>query len=152
VAEAARYNADLAADPDASGVAVVGGAMELLTALPAGRWTIVTSAARVMVDRWLAFLGLPRPAALVTVDDVERGKPAPDPFLLAAARLGVAPRECLVVEDAPAGIAAGKAAGCTVLAVGSTHEEADLEAADHRTAALADLRATETPEGLLVSW
>ena len=66
---------------------------------------------------------------LVTADQVDHGKPAPDPYLLAAERLGVDPAECLVLEDAPAGIAAGRAAGMTVWAVATTHEPEALTAA-----------------------
>ena len=70
--------------------------------------------------------GLPVPAALVTGDEVARGKPAPDPYLLAAERLGVDPAACLVFEDAPAGIASARAAGMTVWAVSTTHAAAAL--------------------------
>jgi sugar-phosphatase len=69
------------------------------------------------------------PAVVVTADDVEHGKPAPDPYLLAARRLGADPAECLVVEDAPQGVLAGRAAGCAVLAVATTHRVEDLLAA-----------------------
>jgi sugar-phosphatase len=150
VAEAARYNAELERDTDSSGIRVLAGAAELLASLPADRWAIVTSAARVMVERWLPALGLPLPRVLVTVEDVAHGKPAPDPYLRAADLLRQAPADCLVVEDAPAGIAAGKAAGATVLAVGSTHSAGDLAEADDHLAALTDLRVTATAEGLVV--
>jgi sugar-phosphatase len=149
-AEAARYNALLERDTDTTGVRVLDGAGELLTNLPADRWAIVTSATRVMVERWLPALGLPMPPVLVAVEDVARGKPAPDPYVRAAELLGYEPARCLVVEDAPAGIAAGKAAGATVLAVGSTHPSADLADADHHVARVSDLRVTGTPEGLTI--
>ena len=70
---------------------------------------------------------------LVTADEVARGKPAPDPYLLAAARLGVDPGACLVFEDAPAGIAAGRAAGMTVWAVTTTHAPGELDSAGAST-------------------
>lgn len=152
VAEAASYNVELARDPDSSGVQVIDGASRLLTSLPADRWAIVTSATRIMVERWLPALGLPMPRVLVSVDDIARGKPAPDPYLRAAELLGHDPAHCLVVEDAPAGIAAGTAAGAVVLAVGSTHALADLAGADIVVAALADLAVTATNEVLTVSW
>ena len=152
VAEAASYNAELARDPDSSGVQVIDGASRLLASLPADRWAIVTSATRIMVERWLPALGLPMPRVLVSVDDIARGKPAPDPYLRAAELLGHDPAHCLVVEDAPAGIAAGTAAGAVVLAVGSTHALADLAGADIVVVALADLGVTATNEGLTVSW
>jgi sugar-phosphatase len=147
-----RYNARLALDDDTSGVRALDGARELLAGLPAERWAIVTSATRVMVERWLPAVGLPTPRILVAVEDVVNGKPAPEPYLRAAELLGHAPARCLVVEDAPAGIAAGKAAGATVLAVGSTHDAADLADADHHAAALSRLRVSRTALGLVVSW
>ena len=152
VAEATRYNAELARDPDTSGVMALDGASALLASLPPDRWAIVTSATRVMVERWLPALGLPLPRVLVAVEDVTRGKPAPDPYLRAAELLGQAPGDCLVIEDAPAGITAGKAAGATVLALRSTHAPANLAEADLVVDALADLRVTTTDEGLTVSW
>jgi sugar-phosphatase len=152
VAEAARYNADLERDPDTSGVRALDGAAELLSDLPAERWAIATSATRVMVGRWLPALGLPMPRVLVAVEDVARGKPAPDPYLRAAELLGHDPRDCLVIEDAPAGIAAGKAAGATVLAVGSTHTPADLAGADHHTASLDRVSVANDDGDLVVRW
>jgi sugar-phosphatase len=94
------------------------GANELLTGLPAGRWAVVTSGARAVAQARLASTGLPRPEVLVTADDVERGKPAPDCYLLAAVRLGVRPAGCVVFEDAPAGVRAGLAAGMRCIGVG----------------------------------
>jgi sugar-phosphatase len=152
VAEAARYNARLEHDTRTGGIRALDGAAELLASLPADRWAIVTSATRVMVEGWLPALGLPLPQVLVTVEDVARGKPAPDPYLRAAELLGQAPADCLVVEDAPAGIAAGKAAGATVLAVGTTHPAGDLAEADHRVPALSDLRVTDMAAGLAVTF
>jgi sugar-phosphatase len=90
---------------------------------------VVTSCSAPLAAARLAAAGLPEPEVLVTVDDVTRGKPHPDPYLLAARRLGVAPADCLVIEDAPAGIAAGNAAGMTVWAVTTTHGPAALAAA-----------------------
>ena len=79
------------------------------------RWAIVTSAPRALALRRIAAAGLPVPPVLVTADDVLHGKPAPDGFLLAAARLGQRAQDCLVFEDAPAGIAAAEAAGASVM-------------------------------------
>ncbi|MEA2027074.1 MAG: HAD-IA family hydrolase, partial [Chloroflexota bacterium] len=132
--------------------AAMPGAMALLTTLPPDRWAIATSAFRVIARQWLARAGLPEPAALVTVDDIENGKPAPDPFLRAAELMGKDPRRCLVVEDAPAGISGAKAAGATVLAVRTTHAPGDLGEADHLTAGLHAISATFDDGGLLVSW
>ena len=80
----------------------------------------------------------------MTADQVARGKPAPDPYLLAAERLGVDPADCLVLEDAPAGIAAGRAAGMTVWAVATTHGPGDLGAAHRIATGLPELVADLT--------
>jgi len=101
------------------------GARELLAQADA----IVTSCTPPEAAARLRASGLPTPAVLVTADDVEHGKPSPDPYLEAARRLGVEPSRCLVIEDAPAGIAAGNAAGMTVWAVATTHAPEELRAA-----------------------
>ncbi len=102
----------------------------LLDAMPADRVAIVTSGTVELAQRRLRRAGLPEPAVLVTPKDTERRKPFPDPYLLAAERLGYAPASCLVVEDAPVGIAAARAAGMQVVAVPYTHRRADLADAD----------------------
>ena len=106
------------------------GAREVL-ALP--RVAVVTSCDHVLALACMAGAGLEVPEILVTSDMVRAGKPAPDAFLLAAARLGADPADCVVLEDAPAGVAAGRAAGMTVWAVTTTHPAADLRDA-HRVA------------------
>jgi sugar-phosphatase len=130
------------------------GALELADAIPAERWAIATSAPRVMAERWLAHIGLALPSVVVAVEDVARGKPAPDPYLRAAELLGVAAADCLVIEDAPAGISAARAAGATVLGVLSTHTAARLGDADHLVAALdqVEIRPDGLAGGLLVRW
>jgi sugar-phosphatase len=102
----------------------IDGAAAFLAALPADRWAIVTSAPRPLALRRLAAAGLPTPPVLVTAEDVARGKPAPDCFLLAAERLGQRIEDCLVFEDAPAGIQAAEAAGAAVAVVTATHRHA----------------------------
>jgi sugar-phosphatase len=92
-----------------------------LQSLPPDRWAVVTSAPRALAVRRLDAAGLPVPPVLVTAEDVERGKPSPDGFLMAAGALGFAAGDCLIWEDAPAGIAAAEAAGGTVIVVGATH-------------------------------
>jgi mannitol-1-/sugar-/sorbitol-6-phosphatase len=87
------------------------GSIELLTSLPEGSWTICTSANSNLGRARILASGLPLPAQLVTGDDVENGKPAPDPYLLGAKRLGFDPGDCVVFEDADAGIKAALAAG-----------------------------------------
>ncbi len=102
---------------DLEGVLALPGAVDLLQAIPADRWTIVTSSTKPLAEVRLRAAGLPQPAHLVTSSDIKNGKPAPDPYLKGAAVLGFAPEECLVVEDVPAGIESGKAAGARVIAL-----------------------------------
>jgi sugar-phosphatase len=111
---------------DVEGVVPLPGAMELLRALPAERWAIVTSCTRELAAVRIAAAGLPKPKYLVTSSDVQNGKPAPEPYLKGAQILGLPAPECVVLEDAPAGILAGKAAGARVLALRTTAPEAEL--------------------------
>jgi sugar-phosphatase len=106
---------------DVDDVIAIDGAEAFLRALPSDRWALVTSAPRRLALRRIEAAGLPVPPLLVTADDVVRGKPAPDCFLKAAELLGAAPEDCLVWEDAPAGIAAAEAAGMAVVVIGATH-------------------------------
>ena len=111
---------------DLNGVVPLPGARELLEALPPDRWTIVTSCTRQLGTTRLRAAGLPIPTCLVTCDDVKNGKPDPEPYLKGASLLGVATQDCIVVEDAPAGIRAGKAAGARVIACRTTSPEPEL--------------------------
>jgi sugar-phosphatase len=118
-----------------SGLAVIPGALECVGVARRGRWAVVTSGGRELAAQRLAAVGLaaagiPAPGAFVTGDDVERGKPDPEPYLRAAELLGVPAGECVVVEDAPAGVLAGQRAGMTVLAVATTHPADALDQAD----------------------
>lgn len=106
---------------DVEGVVSIEGAARFLAALPAERWAVVTSAPRLLAERRILAAGLPLPQIMVSAEDVEQGKPAPDCFLLAARKLGVKPAECLVFEDAPAGIAAAEAAGAKVMVITAAH-------------------------------
>jgi len=106
---------------DVAGVEAIAGAAAFLAALPSDRWAIVTSAPRTLATRRLEAAGLPVPPVMITAEDVERGKPAPDCFLLAATCLGVPADQCLVFEDTPAGIAAAEAAGAAVMVITVTH-------------------------------
>ncbi|HDX8589440.1 TPA: HAD-IA family hydrolase [Aeromonas dhakensis] len=94
------------------------GARTLLASLPVERWALVTSASQRVARHRLRSAGLPLPALLMGAEDVEYGKPDPDPYLLAAERLGLAAADCLVFEDAPAGISSALRAGCRVVQVG----------------------------------
>lgn len=115
---------------DAPGVTPVPGAHAFFASVPEHRRAVVTSGHRALATARLRAAGLPVPRVLVTITDVRHGKPDPEPYLLGAHRLGVAPNRCLVVEDAPAGIASAVAAGCRVLAVGGTDSFHALAAAD----------------------
>jgi sugar-phosphatase len=114
---------------DADGIITLPGARELLLQLPAERWTIATSCTRSLAEVRLRAAGLPIPELIVTSTDVTQGKPHPEPFLKAAAKLGFPASECVVVEDVPAGIRAGKAAGARVIAFRITVEETELRRA-----------------------
>ena len=107
---------------DVEGVVAITGAGAFLRSLPADRWAIVTSAPRALAVRRIEAAGLPMPSVLVTADDVTKGKPAPDCFLVAAQSLGVAAQDCLVWEDTRAGIDAAEAAGAAIIVVSVTHK------------------------------
>jgi mannitol-1-/sugar-/sorbitol-6-phosphatase len=108
---------------DLGGVVPLPGARELLEKLPENRWTIVTSATRALAEVRLRAAGLPIPAKMITATDITNGKPHPEPFLKAAALLKIPATECVVVEDAPAGIEAGQEAGARVIAFPTTSEQ-----------------------------
>lgn len=108
---------------DLEGVVPIAGAKDLLAMLPADRWAIVTSSTRPLAEVRLRFAGLELPKYFVTGSDIVNGKPHPEPYLKGAAKLGVAPADCVVVEDVPAGIQAGKAAGCKVIAFRTTSSD-----------------------------
>lgn len=106
---------------DVAGIDPIAGAAGFLASLPADRWAIVTSAPRALAERRLEAAGLPVPQVMVTSEDVDNGKPAPDCFLLAARRLGYPTGDCLVFEDATAGIAAAEAAGASLVVITAMH-------------------------------
>ena len=108
---------------DIEGVVSLPGAAELLHALPADRWTIVTSCTRSLALVRLRTAGLPIPATLVTSNDITNGKPHPEPYLMGARSLGIIAEQCVVLEDAPAGIRAGRAAGARVIALQTTERD-----------------------------
>src|SRR6266567_4069153 len=105
---------------DKDGVISLPGAAELLNSLPPERFGIVTSATHALAEARLGFAGLPIPTRFIGGEDVLDGKPSPEPYLKGAALLGFRPEECLVFEDAPAGIAAARAAAIPVFALHST--------------------------------
>jgi sugar-phosphatase len=115
---------------DVDGLAAIPGAAAALGALKGDRVAVVTSGTRPLALARLAAVGIEPPAVMVFADDVARGKPDPEGYLTAARRLGADPAEALVVEDAPPGIEAGRAAGMATVAVPSTHAPAELRGAD----------------------
>lgn len=136
VVEEARLRDLMLAEGDA--FPAMPAAASLLTGLPAGRWAVVTSGAGDSVRRRFRAAGLPVPAVLVDNGSVSSGKPDPEGYLTAATALSVDARQCLVVEDAPAGVDAGKAAGMTVIALATTHARHGLSRADLCVGSLGD--------------
>ena len=114
---------------DVAGIVPLPGILHLLASLPENRWTIVTSCTRALAEVRIKAAGLPLPATLVTSSDIVRGKPDPEPYLKGASFLGFPAAECIVLEDAPAGILSGKAAGARVIAFHTTAAEPILRAA-----------------------
>jgi sugar-phosphatase len=133
---------------DIGDLKVLPGAKSLLARLPPERWAIVTSATRRLMIGRLAAAGLPVPERLIAGDEVERGKPDPEPYRCGAQMLGFRPEDCIVLEDAPSGVGAGIAAGCRVLGVLGTHDADELRAATWIVASLEEIAATATKEGL----
>jgi sugar-phosphatase len=115
---------------DHEGVTAMPGALELVSAVPAGYWGVVTSGTRLLATERLHLFGIPIPKVMVTADDVVNGKPHPEPYLKGAELLGANPAECLVIEDAPAGIKSAHAGGMKVIALSSTYAATALSEAD----------------------
>ena len=114
---------------DTGGVVPLPGAVELLRSIPPEKWAIVTSCTRRLAEVRIAAAGLPKPKQMVTSNDIKRGKPDPEPYLKGALLLGAAGADCVVIEDAPAGIRAGKAAGAHVVALRTTAGDEELQEA-----------------------
>lgn len=132
---------------DLEGIKVLPGAAELMRSLPESRRAIVTSCSRALCLTRLESAGFAVPKTVVTMEDTPRGKPFPEPFLEAAARLGADPRRCVVVEDAPAGLKAGRAAGCLTIGVVGTYTADELDA-DLVVTGLDRLQITATAAGV----
>jgi sugar-phosphatase len=133
---------------DVADLQVLPGVKALLESLPPERWAIVTSATRRLLLARLKAAGLPVPERIISAEMVERGKPDPEPYRRGAELLGFRPEACVVVEDAPSGVGAGKAAGCRVLGVLGTHSAAELHEADWVVGSLEGLAVTANPDGL----
>ena len=135
------------------GVEVVPGARDLLSIIPRTRWAVVTSGSPAVARLRLRLGQVPDPPVLITAADVRQGKPDPEGYLRAAAALGRAPSACVVLEDTPAGIAAGRAAGMIVLAVRGTYSDDRLTEADGVVASLANVRCRFLgANGLEIEW
>jgi len=124
----------------------VDGARELLSALPADGWTVVTSGTRALASKRMEHVGLPLPERFVSADDVENGKPHPEAYLRGAEILGVHPEACVVVEDAPSGVSSARSAGMRVVAVATTYRQDDLGEADAVASSLTKIRAIPRSE------
>jgi mannitol-1-/sugar-/sorbitol-6-phosphatase len=125
------------------------GAARLLQTLPVGSWAVATSGTRQLATERIQRAGLPLPNVLVCAEDVVHGKPSPDVYLMAAVALAVPPSDCLVIEDAPAGVEAARAAGMDVVAVTTTHRREELQA-DACASSLAEIhvgRIDQSPRG-----
>ncbi|MFE0383426.1 HAD family hydrolase [Streptomyces bungoensis] len=131
------------------GVRLLPGTREFLDSLPADRWAVVTSATRRLAEARLDAVGI-LPKTLIAADDITRGKPDPEPYLLAARQLGVDPARCVVFEDAPAGLQSGRAAGMTTVALATTHRAEELTA-DLVVNDLSALSALVTDGGVEIS-
>ncbi|PSL00052.1 sugar-phosphatase [Murinocardiopsis flavida] len=128
----ARINELEVAETD--GITALPGSLDLLASLPADRWAVVTSATRALAVARLGAAGIDAPR-IVSADDITRGKPDPEPFVAGARLLGVPPAECVVFEDAPAGIESARSAGCAVVALTTSTDALAL----HADAIVADL-------------
>lgn len=132
---------------DVEGIVEIPGAAAFLNGLPKDRWAMVTSAPRDLALRRMAAAGIPEPAVMITAEDVQAGKPDPAGYLLAAKRLGLEPRDCLIFEDATVGIQAAEAAGAPLMIITTTHQH-PLETAHATLASYADIRVAVDSNGL----
>jgi mannitol-1-/sugar-/sorbitol-6-phosphatase len=132
---------------DQEGVEIMPGAVELVRSIPEGRWGVVTSGTRLLASARLRYGGLPVPKILVTAEDVANGKPHPEPYLKGAERMGVNPADCLVIEDAPAGIQSARAGGMKVVGITSTYAADALGHADAVISRLGQIQVSSNGAG-----
>jgi mannitol-1-/sugar-/sorbitol-6-phosphatase len=124
---------------NSDGVYEIPGARDLLQLLPPRRWAVVTSGIRAVAEFRIRYTGLPTPAVMICAEDISRGKPDPEGYLAAAGRLGFSPADCVVIEDAPPGIEAAKAAGMRAIGIATTYPSERLVGADLVVGQLTDL-------------
>jgi sugar-phosphatase len=144
-AEAQRFMESEAADTE--DIYALPGATELLAMIPVGDWIVVTSANRPLAKVRMQSAGLPLPEMMVTAEDVQRGKPDPEPYLLGAEKINTTVEGGIVIEDSPAGIWAAKAAGLRVIAVVTTHKKEELTQADFIVENLSQLHVQADQKG-----
>jgi sugar-phosphatase len=140
----------------ADGIVAIPGAVALLNTIPRGRWCVVTSGTRYLATTRMRRFGIPVPDILVTADDVHHGKPDPEPYRRGAELLKANPTDCVVFEDAPAGIRSAHAAGMKVISLPTTYPASELHEADVIIAGLGSLKVSLDGAGsrgmLIVSW
>jgi len=138
---------------DLEGVVPLPGALDLLASLPSERWTIVTSCTRALAEVRIRAAGLPLPKQMITSNDINHGKPHPEPYIKGASVLGFPAAECIVVEDVPAGVTAGKTAGAKVIAFTTTVQEFALReaGADWVLNGCGDIRLNSTERDLVLA-
>ena len=136
---------------DFDGILALPGAASILGALREGEWAVVTSGGRELARRRLMHANLPLPDVLIAAEDVAIGKPAPDGYLMAASRLALRLSQCIVVEDTPAGIEAGRRSGAWVIALATTFPRTALAGADEIVNTLNDLNLQRLTSGLEVT-
>jgi sugar-phosphatase len=133
------------------GVYEIPGARELLESLPADRWAVVTSGIRAVAEFRIRYTRLPAPRVMICADDISRGKPDPEGYLAAARRLGMAAEDCVVIEDAHAGIEAAHNAGMRVIGIAATYPAAGLKSASAVVERLNDLTIERAGEQILIT-
>jgi mannitol-1-/sugar-/sorbitol-6-phosphatase len=140
----------------ADGIVAIPGAVALLNTIPRGRWCVVTSGTRYLATTRMRRFGIPVPDILVTADDVRQGKPDPEPYRRGAELLKANPADCVVIEDAPAGIRSARSAGMKVISLPTTYPASELHEADVIIAGLGSLKVSLDGPGsrgmLIVSW
>jgi mannitol-1-/sugar-/sorbitol-6-phosphatase len=140
----------------ADGIVAIPGAVALLNTIPRGRWCVVTSGTRYLATTRMRRFGVPVPDILVTADDVRRGKPDPEPYRRGAELLKASPADCVVIEDAPAGIRSARSAGMKVISLPTTYPASELHEADVIIAGLGSVKVSPDGAGsrgmLIVSW
>jgi len=140
----------------ANGIVQIPGAVAVVNSIPQGRWCVVTSGTRFLATTRMRKFGIPIPEILVTADDVQNGKPDPEPYRKGAELLKANPTDCVVFEDAPAGIRSAHQAGMKVISLPSTYPTSELQEADVIVSGLESVRVSldgAGPRGMLVvSW